>query len=113
MSISYCEKHNHHYDEDLSIECQKCEAESIEVEYKYKFVKKRLKITDAQVSEWFGYKNPMSFANSSGKEAIQKGVVSLFECIGATQVELFEVEDKNELTTLLKATGWDFKVHNE
>ena len=33
MSISYCEKHNIHHDEDYQIECPQCETESTERDY--------------------------------------------------------------------------------
>lgn len=59
---------------------------------KYKAIKSRLRITDAQVAEWFGYKNPASFANSrEGKEKVIAGIVALFDHIGKIQTEFWEV----------------------
>lgn len=55
-------------------------------EQKYKAIKKRLEINDAQVAEMFGYKNAMSFANSKeGKAKVIAGIVALFEKIAESQ----------------------------
>jgi hypothetical protein len=32
MSVNYCENHDHFFDEDFTLECPKCEAESIQAE---------------------------------------------------------------------------------
>jgi hypothetical protein len=64
---------------------------------KYKLIQKRLGINDAQVAEIFGYKNPMSFANSGkGKEKIIAGVVALFEKIAETQTDFWSFDDLDE-----------------
>lgn len=59
---------------------------------KYKAITRRLGITDAQVGEWFGYKNPMSWANSTRKDKVMFGVVAMFEHIGGHQIQFFKVE---------------------
>ena len=46
-----------------------------------KDVKKALKITDKDIAEWFGYKNPVSYRNSERKKHIENGVIELFKRI--------------------------------
>ena len=62
-------------------------------EQKYKSIKKRLGLNDAQVAEMFGYKNAMSFYNSGeGREKIIAGIVSLFNIIADTQVGFWSLD---------------------
>lgn len=60
---------------------------------KYKLIKSRLGINDTQVAEMFGYKNPMSFANSGkGKEKIIAGIVAVFDKVAETQVGFWSLD---------------------
>tara|TARA_B100000378_G_C17685987_1_gene286301 strand:- start:192 stop:371 length:180 start_codon:yes stop_codon:yes gene_type:complete len=45
----------------------------------YKEIKKELGLTDADIAEFFDYKNANSFATSSAKNRIEKGLVSFYE----------------------------------
>ena len=63
---------------------------------KYKAIKRRLGITDAQVAEAFGYSSGVSFANSARKDEVVKGIVWLFEHIGENQTEFFTLEDSTK-----------------
>lgn len=63
---------------------------------KYKAIKRRLGITDAQVAEWFGYSSGMSFANSARKEEVTAGIVALFEHIGENQIQFFKIESEED-----------------
>lgn len=47
----------------------------------YKEIKKKLGLTDERVGEMFGYKNIMSFKNSSGKKDIEAGLVRFYEMV--------------------------------
>lgn len=61
---------------------------------KYNQIKKKLGVKDADIAEWFGYKNAMSFANSGeGKEKVMSGLVSVFEKIAEVQDGFFDLED--------------------
>ena len=44
----------------------------------YKEMKKELGLTDADIAEFFDYKNANSFATSSAKNRIEKGLVSFY-----------------------------------
>ena len=44
----------------------------------YKEIKKELGLTDADISEFFDYKNTNSFATSSAKNRIEKGLTSFY-----------------------------------
>lgn len=65
---------------------------------KYKIIKKRLGINNAQVAEMFGYKNPMSFANAKGgKGKVVSGFVATFELIAenrkSVEVDFWRLEE--------------------
>ena len=45
----------------------------------YKEMKKELGLTDADIAEFFDYKNANSFATSSAKNRIEKGLASFYE----------------------------------
>ena len=45
----------------------------------YKQIKKQLNLTDADIAGFFDYKNANSFATSSAKNRIEKGLVSFYE----------------------------------
>jgi hypothetical protein len=44
-----------------------------------KEIKKSLSITDADIAENFGYKNQMSYANSSAKKRIESGIEWMYK----------------------------------
>jgi len=44
---------------------------------KYKELLKKYDLTDKQIGEWFGYKNYVSWRNSTRKEKVMSGVVEL------------------------------------
>ncbi|WP_299129436.1 hypothetical protein [uncultured Winogradskyella sp.] len=44
----------------------------------YKEIKKELSLTDADISEFFDYKNANSFATSSAKNRIEKGLATFY-----------------------------------
>lgn len=44
----------------------------------YKEIKKELGLTDANIAEFFGYKNANSFSTSSAKNRIKKGLVYFY-----------------------------------
>ena len=45
---------------------------------KYKEIKKELRIIDADIAEMFGYKNKLSYANSTAKKRIEKGLEQFY-----------------------------------
>lgn len=57
---------------------------------KYKEIKRRLKITNEDVAEMFGYKNLSAFTTSTAKPRIEKGIEVLYQRI----VEQLEKEQK-------------------
>lgn len=46
-----------------------------------KKLKKKLNITDNEISVMFGYKSAMSYRNSSAKKRIEKGIVNFYNLI--------------------------------
>lgn len=46
---------------------------------KYKQIKKKLNLTDEDIARMFGYKNRISFVNSTRKNHIVNGIVELYE----------------------------------
>ena len=63
-------------------------------EQKYKAIKRRLGITDAQVAAAFGYASAVSFANSSRKPEVIAGIVWLFEAVGEQQRAFFDLPNQ-------------------
>lgn len=45
----------------------------------YKEIKRELNLTDADIANFFGYKNQMSFSNSARKHHIENGIVKIYE----------------------------------
>lgn len=48
-------------------------------------LKKELKITNLDIAKMFGYKNLMSYANSSAKKRIEKGLIEFYNTINQKQ----------------------------
>lgn len=48
---------------------------------KYKTLKAKHELTDAEIALSFGYKSPAAFSTSSAKERIIKGLVTFYEKI--------------------------------
>lgn len=48
-----------------------------------KEVKKALKITDADIAQWFGYRDRNSYYNSVRRERIEKAIVTIYEATTA------------------------------
>jgi hypothetical protein len=46
-----------------------------------KEIKKSLKISDRELAEMFGYKNLMSYRNSTGKKHIEKGLEVFYSMV--------------------------------
>lgn len=69
-------------------------------EQKYKAIKKKLGMSDEEISQMFGYKNVTSFHNAKGgKEKVVNGVVALFDRIAfefnKQHNDFFTIEDKS------------------
>ena len=45
---------------------------------KIEILKKELKLTNKQISEFFGYKNSLSYRNSSAKKRIEIGICNFY-----------------------------------
>jgi hypothetical protein len=45
----------------------------------YQEIKRKHNLTDAQIAEMFGYKNPQSFSHSSAKKRIEKGIEAFYD----------------------------------
>lgn len=65
---------------------------------RYRQAKKRLKITDADVAQMFGYSNAASFANSPGKPKVEQGVVLLLDRINEIQSDFLDLSKDYNLS---------------
>lgn len=63
-------------------------------EQKYKAIKKRLGLTDTDVARMFGYTSLQSYASSSGKIKIVRGIVEFYELVGDKLKEFATLDDK-------------------
>ncbi|AYQ31464.1 hypothetical protein [Runella sp. SP2] len=50
-----------------------------DIQRKYKTLKAKHELTDADIASWFGYTSPVAFTTSSAKKRITKGLVAFYE----------------------------------